>query len=143
MQPTRFAGARGRLMPTLHLADLTQMFLWALEREDLEGAFNATSPQPVPNAAFMRTLRSTLHRPWSPPIPGLAVRLGAFFLGTEAELVLTSRRCVPRRFLEKGFTFQYPDLRAALQSLLAEGHEVHASSRSPRANRRILRRISE
>jgi len=37
-------------MPTLHLADLTQMFLWALEREDLEGAFNATSPQPVPNA---------------------------------------------------------------------------------------------
>jgi len=130
-------------MPTLHLADLTQMFLWALEREDLEGAFNATSPQPVPNAEFMRTLRSTLHRPWSPPIPGLAVRLGAFFLGTEAELVLTSRRCVPRRFLEKGFTFQYPDLHAALQSLLAEGHEVHASSRSPRANRRILRRISE
>ena len=50
MRPTRFAGARGRLMPTLHLADLTQMFLWALEREDLEGAFNATSPQPVPNA---------------------------------------------------------------------------------------------
>lgn len=118
------AGSGAQYISWLHIADLNQMFLWAIQRDDIAGVFNATSPQPVTNGEFMRVLRTTLHRPWSPPVPGIAVRLGAFFMRTEADLVLTGRRCVPQRFLDRGFTFQYRDLHTAVQSLLTEGHKT-------------------
>lgn len=112
------AGSGRQYISWLHLHDLNRMFLWGIEREDLEGVFNATAPNPVPNAEFMRTLRQTLRRPWSPPAPAWAVRIGAYVMGTEASLALTGRRCVPKRFTEKGFSFRYPDLQEALRDLL-------------------------
>ncbi len=101
----------------IHVADLTRMLVEAIERSDLPGVFNATGPNPVTNAEFMRELRHALHRPWSPPVPAWATRIGAFFMGTEPSLALTGRRCRPRRFLESGFHFEFPDLRRALADL--------------------------
>ena len=101
----------------LHLRDLNQMFLWGIERADIEGVFNATSPNPVTNAEFMKELRRVLNRPWSPPVPTWAVHIGSWLMGTEAELALMGRRCFPRRFQEKGFEFLYPSLREALENL--------------------------
>jgi NAD dependent epimerase/dehydratase family enzyme len=46
------------------------------------------------------------------------VRIGAFLMGTEAELVLTGRRCIPKRFSEQGFIFKYPDLEKSLHAIL-------------------------
>jgi uncharacterized protein (TIGR01777 family) len=115
------AGSGRQYVSWLHVADLNRMFAWAIEREDLEGVFNATGPDPVTNAAFMHALRSALHRPWSPPVPAPAVRLGAWLMGSEADLVLEGRRCVPKRFLERGFAFQFPELGVALRSLLGSG----------------------
>jgi uncharacterized protein (TIGR01777 family) len=103
----------------IHVADLTRMFLEAIERIDLSGVFNATGPQPVTNAEFMRELRHALHRPWSPPVPAWATRIGAFFMGTEPSLALTGRRCRPKRFLESGFHFEFPELRRALADLFS------------------------
>lgn len=114
-------GAGTQYISWLHIRDLNQMFLWAIERDDIEGVFNATGPNPVTNAEFMREMRRALGRPWSPPTPAVAVHLGAALMGTEAELALTGRRCIPRRFLEKGFVFEYPELSDALRNLL-----VHA-----------------
>jgi len=105
----------------LHTQDMNNMFVWGIEREDVEGVFNATSPNPVTNADFMLELRRALDRPpWSPPTPAWAVRLGAKFMGTEADLALTGRRCVPKRFLEHHFQFKYPDLNGALRDLLSQ-----------------------
>lgn len=101
----------------IHLADLVQMFVAAVEREDLSGTFNAVAPNPVTNAEFMRELRRALHRPWSPPAPALAVRLGARLMGSEPSLALVSQRCAPKRFLAAGFSFQFPELPAALADL--------------------------
>jgi len=101
----------------IHVADLTRMFVEAIERNDLSGVFNATGPHPVTNAEFMRELRRTLQRPWSPPVPAWATRIGAFIMRTEPSLALTGRRCRPRRFLESGFHFEFPDLRCALADL--------------------------
>jgi uncharacterized protein (TIGR01777 family) len=97
--------------------DMNQMFLWAIERPDIRGVFNATSPNPVTNAQFMFDLRGALNRPWSPPVPAWAVRIGAGLMGIEAELALTGRRCVPARFQNKGFEFKHPILREALDRL--------------------------
>jgi hypothetical protein len=95
------------------------MFLWGIEHDDVEGVFNATGPNPVTNAEFMKELRNALRRPWSPPTPALAVRIGAALMGTEAELALTGRRCIPKRFLEKGLKFEYPELSGALQDVFS------------------------
>jgi uncharacterized protein (TIGR01777 family) len=110
-------GSGRQYISWIHVADLNQMFIAAIEREEIRGAFNATGPNPVSNAEFMRELRRVLGRPWSPPAPVWAVRLGSRWMGTEASLALTGRRCTPRRFLESGFVFQFPQLPAALADL--------------------------
>ena len=101
----------------IHLADLSQMILQAIEREDLVGTFNATAPNPVTNAQFMRELRRALHRPWSPPVPEFAARIGSWLIGTEASLALVSQRCVPKGMLERHFNFEFPNLREALSNI--------------------------
>jgi uncharacterized protein (TIGR01777 family) len=101
----------------VHVADLIRMFLEAIERPEISGVYNVTGPDPVTNAEFMRELRRALHRPWSPPVPAWATHIGAFFMRTEPSLALTGRRCRPKRFLESGFRFEFPELRGALANL--------------------------
>lgn len=101
----------------IHLVDLTGMFASAVGDEAISGVYNAVAPNPVTNAEFMRELRHVLHRPWSPPAPALAVKLGARMLGSEGSLALVSQRCIPRRFQAGGFRFRFADLAAALGDL--------------------------
>ena len=101
----------------IHTADLSGMILQAIEQEQLTGVLNATAPNPVTNAELMRELRRALHRPWSPPVPEFAARIGSWLMGTEASLALVSQRCVPKRFLEKNFQFEFPTLREALANI--------------------------
>jgi uncharacterized protein len=101
----------------IHIADLSRMVLASMENRELTGVFNATSPNPVTNAEFMRELRRALHRPWSPPVPEFAARIGSWLMGTEASLALVSQRCLPKRFLEKHFEFEFPGLREALANI--------------------------
>lgn len=111
------AGDGRQFISWIHMADLDRMLLEAIERRDLAGVFNATAPAPASNAEFMRELRRALHRPWSPPAPAPLVRIGAWLMGTEGELALLSYRCMPKRFLDRGFEFEYPELRRALGDL--------------------------
>ena len=105
----------------LHLADMNGIILRALSQPEMAGAYNACAPNPVTNAEFMRALRHAVGRPWSPPAPEWAVRFGAhYFMRTDADLALTGRRCVPRRLLEEGYQFQFPELGPALRDALAE-----------------------
>ena len=101
----------------IHIADLNRMFLAAIERDDISGVFNATAPNPVTNAEFMREMRRAVHRPWSPPVPALIAHIGSWFMRTEASLALGGRRCTPKHFLERGFEFEFPQLRGALEDL--------------------------
>ena len=114
-------GSGRQYVSWLHLEDLNALFLRTLEHPAMRGVYNATGPTPVTNAEFMRTLRHVLRRPWSPPVPAWAVRVGARLLGTEAELALSGRRGVPQRLLDEGFTFRHPDLERALEALLGRG----------------------
>ncbi|HEV2437255.1 MAG TPA: TIGR01777 family oxidoreductase [Verrucomicrobiae bacterium] len=111
------AGSGRQYVSWIHLADMNQMWLDSIERDDVVGVFNATSPNPVTNAEFMRELRRALHRPWCPPAPVWAVRLGSRLMQTEPSLALTGRRCRPRHFLERGFKFRFPELPGALADI--------------------------
>lgn len=104
----------------IHIADLNKMFIRGVEDSTLSGVFNATAPNPVRNSEFMRSLRYVLHRPWSPPVPEFAARMGSALMGTEADLALVSQRCTPKRFLDHGFQFDFPDLPSALHNIYSK-----------------------
>lgn len=112
------AGSGRQYLSWIHLADLAAIFNVAVEQEKFSGVFNAVAPNAVTNAQFMRELRRSLRRPWSPPVPALAVKIGARLMGSEGALALMSQRCVPQRFEEAGFQFQFGGLSEALDDLL-------------------------
>lgn len=101
----------------IHVNDFIRALRFLIEGE-LGGVVNVTSPHPVQNAELMAELRRHLNRRWSPPAPAPLVRLGALAMGSDPALALTGRRCVPRRLLEAGFTFEFPELGRALEDLL-------------------------
>lgn len=101
----------------IHINDLVQMFVRVVEDAQFEGIYNACAPNPATNAGFMRELRRALHRPWSPPAPVFAARIGSALLGSNADLALVSQRCTPKRFIEANFPFAFPELRRALENI--------------------------
>lgn len=111
------AGSGRQFISWIHIADMNHIFRFAIESEGVKGVFNASAPNPVTNAEFMRELRRALHRPWSPPVPAWAVRVGAWLMGTDPRLALTGCRCTPKRLLEQGFEFGFPSLREALNDI--------------------------
>jgi uncharacterized protein len=110
-------GSGRQYISWIHIADLCRVFLAAIEQEKFAGTFNVTAPTPVTNAEFMCSLRRALHRPWSPPVPALAARIGAWLMGSEGKLALISQRCVPKRLIDSGFAFDFPTLPAALAQI--------------------------
>jgi uncharacterized protein len=119
-------GSGRQFISWIHIADLQQMFIWALENHDLAPVYIASGPSPVTNAEFMGALRHALHRPWSPPVPAPFVRLGALAMGTEPHLALHGFRCLPKRFLENGFRFHFPLLQEALSDLYSDRQSIPA-----------------
>ena len=101
----------------IHIADLVSLIRRAIADPTMAGIYNATAPDPRPNADFMRALRRALGRPWAPPTTALAVHLGCWLMRTEPVLALTGRRAIPQRLLDEGFAFAHPDLDQALAAL--------------------------
>lgn len=85
----------------------------------MTGPYNASNHVPETNAVFMKRLRAVVHRPWSPPAPAFAVKLGSYVIGVEPSVALDGQRCVPRRLDEEGFTFAHEDLGKSLKGLLS------------------------
>lgn len=112
------AGAGTQYMSWIHETDFTHAVEFLIARHDLDGRVNVSSPHPLPNAAFMRALRDAGGIPFGPTVPEWALRLGSILIGTEAELILKSRRVVPRRLLDAGFQFRFPTWPEAVRELL-------------------------
>jgi uncharacterized protein len=92
----------------IHDQDFVRSLYWLIDHEEIEGAVNLASPNPVPNAEFMRILRRSWGASFGLPATKWMLEIGAFFLRTETELILKSRRVVPGRLLRSGFVFQFP-----------------------------------
>ncbi|WP_414657383.1 DUF1731 domain-containing protein [Deinococcus sp. VB343] len=80
-----------------------------LLQHDLSGAVNISAPNPLPNRDFLRAYRDAWGMPLGIPSTSALLSLGAVVMNSEEELLLESRWVVPRRLLEAGFTFQYPN----------------------------------
>ncbi|HTU25492.1 MAG TPA: DUF1731 domain-containing protein [Pirellulales bacterium] len=106
-------------MSWIHETDLNRLFEQALTDDSMQGAYIASSPHPVVQQEFMRTLRRVVGMPIGLPAFSWMVRLGApLLLRTDPELALYGRFVVSRRLAQEGFEFQFPDLEAALRDLL-------------------------
>jgi uncharacterized protein (TIGR01777 family) len=97
-----------QFMSWVHEEDFVGAVRWLIAHEEVDGVINIASPNPVPNGEFMRALRDAWGSRVGLPTPGWMLEIGALLLRTESELVLKSRRVVPRRLLERGFVFAYP-----------------------------------
>lgn len=115
------AGDGRQFISWIHLDDVMRLVRFVCEQE-VEGVFNACSPNPVRNVDFMAGLRRAVGRPWSPPVPVWALRAGAFAMRTEVSLLLSSTRAVPQRALGFGFEFQHPRVGEALRSVQQRPH---------------------
>ena len=111
-------GSGNQYISWIHIADFTRALAWLIAHDELAGAINLSSPNPMPNREFMRAFREVCHQPIGLPATHWMLELGAFFLRTETELPLKSRRVVPRRLLESGFHFDFPTVREALDHLV-------------------------
>lgn len=87
--------------------------------EEIQGPVNVVAPHSVRNSEFTKTLGKVLHRPTFFSIPEKVIR---GFLGQMGdELLLSSTRVEPRRLLETGYPFLYPDLEKVLFNALWNG----------------------
>lgn len=106
-------------MSWIHETDLNRLFELALHDERMQGAYIASSPNPVPQREFMKVLRRVVGMPIGLPAFSWMVRIGApLLMNTDAELALYGRFVVSKRLKELGFEFHFPDLEAALNDLL-------------------------
>ncbi len=111
-------GPGTQYMSWIHQTDYISAMEFLISHVELEGPVNVCSPNPLPNREFLRVLRNELGVRFGPPLPEWMLRVGSLLLRTEAELILKSRRVVPRRLLEAGFRFEFPAWPEAARDLV-------------------------
>jgi uncharacterized protein (TIGR01777 family) len=109
----------------IHDQDFIRAIYWLLDHHELQGPINIAAPNPVPNANFMRSLREAWGIDFGLPASRWMLEIGAFFMRTESELVLKSRRVVPGRLLQSGFKFHFPTWPAAASDLCQRRRQLH------------------
>lgn len=99
----------------IHIDDLVNLILQALTKPEIEGVYNATAPNPVRMADLSQTLARVMNRPSWLPVPAFAIEA---LLGDGAIVVLEGQQVLPKRTLETGFEYKYPNLQLALRQIL-------------------------
>ena len=103
------------------LADHIRAVRFLLDRSDLSGPVNLTSPEPATNGELTRALAANLHRPAMLTVPAAVLRLALGEVSTE---LLGSCRALPARLEEAGFAFRYPAIGPALEAAAADKTSV-------------------
>ena len=127
------AGDGRQFISWIHYEDFIASVRWLIAHDEIDGVVNVAAPDPLPNAEFMRLLREAYGIPFGLPATKWMLEVGAVFMHTETELILKSRRVVPARLLEHGFTFEYPDWRSGARDLCHQWKSEHANG-SPGRN---------
>lgn len=104
-------------MPWIHIDDIRDLFIFLAEHASASGVFNGTAPAPVSNQLFSQTLAAALGRPAFFRIPACVLKAT---LGEMASLLLGGQRAIPEKALTAGFSFQYTELRPALDAVLSQ-----------------------
>ncbi|HYG23277.1 MAG TPA: TIGR01777 family oxidoreductase [Verrucomicrobiae bacterium] len=101
----------------IHHADFCRAVDWVIEHEEFSGPVNLVAPRALTNREMMQHVREAGGMSWGLPAPLWLLEIGAFFMRTETELIIKSRRAVPRRLLDSGFEFRFADFAGAIRDL--------------------------
>jgi uncharacterized protein (TIGR01777 family) len=112
-------GSGKQFVSWIHEEDFCRAAAWLIDHPEISGIVNLAAPNPVTNAEMMRLLRKICRVPIGLPAAQWMLETGAFFLRTETELILKSRRVVPGRLLASGFSFSFPDMKETFVNLCA------------------------
>lgn len=123
----RFGDGR-QYVSWVHHEDFVRAVCWLIGHEDVEGVVNIASPNPLPNVDFMRSIRDAWGIRIGLPSAAWMLELGSWFLRTETELLLKSRRVVPGLLADHGFAFHHATWPAAARDLCLAWRD---RSRSP------------
>ena len=118
------AGSGNQYMSWIHAEDFVNAIEFLIQQEGLEEAVNLASPNPVPNAEFMKVIREACGAPFGLPAGEWMLEIGAVTLRTETELILKSRCVVPRKLTEAGFAFRFQEWNEAARELLRAWREA-------------------
>jgi uncharacterized protein (TIGR01777 family) len=110
-------GSGKQYVSWIHQSDFCRAIDWILEQENLNGVINLSAPNPVTNAEMMRLLREAIGAPFGWPAYEWMLHIGAFLMRTEVELIIKSRRVIPKRLLDSGFQFEFPTMHEAFAEL--------------------------
>lgn len=110
-------GKGNQYVSWIHEQDFARITEWILLNESFNGVLNVSAPEVVTNKSFMQLLRKAYRVPLGINTPQWLLEIGALLIGTETELVLKSRWVYPKRLLNLGFQFQYPNVQDAIKDL--------------------------
>ncbi len=110
----------------IHDVDVVRAVDFLVAHEELSGPVNLASPTPLPQRDFNLALRAAWNVPIGLPASRWMLSLGAFFMRSETELLLKSRRVVPGRLVDAGFSFHFPTWPEAAADLVARSAHARA-----------------
>lgn len=109
-------GSGKQYMPWIHVKDICPIYEFALKNSQVEGAYNATSPQHTTNENLTKKIAEVVKKPlFMPNVPSFVLKL---LFGELADALLEGSRASSQKIQEAGFQFKFPDLKAALEDLL-------------------------
>jgi hypothetical protein len=109
-------GTGRQVMPWIHLDDMVQIIVTALQDTAYSGVFNASAPSPVSNRVFSKALGRALGRPAVMWVPTMGLKV---LYGEAASVVVASQNAVPEALLGLGFQFEYPEIDPALSAIFS------------------------
>lgn len=107
-------GSGKQWLSWIHVKDTARALIFALDNDQLSGAFNVAAPQPKQMKEFGKEIAHALHRPHWIPVPSFALKTA---LGDKSQLVLEGQRVLPTVLEKHGFQFKFPNLRSALADI--------------------------
>ncbi len=111
-------GSGEQFLSWIHIDDVCQIFIKAIEDEKMKGAYNAVGPKPATNKELTQAIANVLNKPlWLPKVPSVVLKI---VLGEMADLVLKGSKVSSARIQKHGYEFLFPDLEEALKDLLTK-----------------------
>jgi len=111
-------GTGKQYLPWIHIGDLCDIYIKAIEDQTMEGSYNAVAPDFKTNKDFTKILASVLNKPfWFPNIPAFTMKM---IFGEMSSILLKGSRVSSDLIISKGYHFTFPNLKNALMDLLTE-----------------------
>ncbi len=110
-------GSGNQQFSWIHEKDVCSAISFLIDNKESSGVYNISAPNPTTNAVFMKTLRKTNKAIFGIPSPNWLLKIGAWLINTETELILKSRYVIPEKLMEEGFEFEFKTIELCLNDL--------------------------